>query len=116
MAVELNGKTAIVTGGSSGIGLELVKKLLGNGCNVVIADLLLRDGAKEVVDNDHGTAKAIFVETDVTNWKQLQNAFDQAIHVFKRLDIVVPAAGVFEPVSVISGVPHRLASQALFLP
>jgi NAD(P)-dependent dehydrogenase (short-subunit alcohol dehydrogenase family) len=40
----------------------------------------------------------MFVQTDVTNWDELQNAFDKTIERFGRLDIVCPGAGVFEPV------------------
>jgi NAD(P)-dependent dehydrogenase (short-subunit alcohol dehydrogenase family) len=102
MALELNGKTALVTGGGSGICLELTKKLLAGGCNVVVADLALRPEAVEVLQNGGANAKAIFIKTDVTKWDQLQNAFDAALKSFQHLDIVVPGAGVFEPVSLLS--------------
>lgn len=98
MALELRGKTALVTGGGSGICLELTKKLLAGGCNVLIADLALRPEAEEVVQKDGAHARAVFTKTDVTDWTQLQNAFEATLKAFGQLDIVVPGAGVFEPV------------------
>jgi NAD(P)-dependent dehydrogenase (short-subunit alcohol dehydrogenase family) len=98
MALQISGKTALVTGGGSGICLELTKKLLAGGCNVLVADLSLRPEAEEVIKDGGKSAKAVFVKTDVTSWAELQNAFDSAIKSFGRLDIVVPGAGVFEPV------------------
>ncbi|KIW90156.1 uncharacterized protein Z519_08799 [Cladophialophora bantiana CBS 173.52] len=98
MALNLQGKTALVTGGGSGICLELVKKLLEGGSNVVVVDLGLRPEAEEVVrHSSSGPVKAKFIKTDVTKWDQLQASFDFTMKEFGRLDIVVPGAGVFEP-------------------
>jgi NAD(P)-dependent dehydrogenase (short-subunit alcohol dehydrogenase family) len=98
MALDIRGKAALVTGGASGICLELTRQLLAGGCNVVIADLTLRPDAKAVIDAKHSDgARAVFVETDVANWAQLQNSFDYAVQEFGHLDIVVPGAGIFEP-------------------
>ncbi|KJY00665.1 hypothetical protein TI39_contig319g00007 [Zymoseptoria brevis] len=82
--------------GGSGICLELTRKLLKAGCNVTVADLALRPEAKDVVA-EWKEGRVIFVETDVSDWKQLQAAFDKTVEVFGRLDIVVPGAGLFEP-------------------
>ena len=105
MALQVKGKTALVTGAGSGIGLEFTKLLLANGCNVLVADLALRPEADEAYrpyQSVPGEPKAepgvIFHHCDVTNWKQLRSAFDMAMSAFGRLDIVVPNAGIFEPV------------------
>ena len=44
MALDINGKTALVTGGSSGICFELTKRLISGGCNVIVADIVERPG------------------------------------------------------------------------
>lgn len=102
MALDIRGKTALITGGASGIGLELSRRLLDGGCNVVIADITFGQEAKELTDNTKSTngARASSVETDVTKWDELQNAFEYAIKTFGHLDIVVPGAGIFEPLVV----------------
>lgn len=102
MSFDLTDKAALVTGGGSGISLAFVKKLLERNCNVVVADLALRPEAESLVnENGDGKAKAIFVKTDVTNWDQIQHAFDEAFDKFGRLDIVCPGAGIFEPVGAM---------------
>lgn len=97
MALEIRGKTALVTGGASGIGLALSHRLLDGGCNVVIADLTQRPEAQELLEKKFDGASASFVKTDVTNWAELQSAFDHALKTFKQLDIVFPGAGIFDP-------------------
>ena len=66
--------------------------------NVLVVDLNLRPEAEEALNKNSGSAKFSFVKADVTKWDQLQNAFDTALQKFGQLDIVVPGAGVFEPV------------------
>jgi NAD(P)-dependent dehydrogenase (short-subunit alcohol dehydrogenase family) len=109
MALQVDGKAALVTGGGSGICLEFTKILLSHGCNVLVVDLALGPEAKEIVDGKPGgKAKAVFQKTDVTNWAQLGAAFEVAIKEFGRLDIVCPGAGIFEPV-IITNAPHPIS-------
>lgn len=71
-----------------------------NGCNVLIADLALRPEAKVLVDkHSTGTARAVFQETDVRDWLQLERMFEVAEKEFGEIDIVCPGAGIYEPVS-----------------
>jgi NAD(P)-dependent dehydrogenase (short-subunit alcohol dehydrogenase family) len=81
--------------------LSLASLLLSKGCNVVIADLVLRPEAKELVDKysskeDASKPRAVFQKTDVTDWKQLEAMFDRCNTEFGGVDIVGPGAGVFE--------------------
>lgn len=101
MAFQVNGKTALVTGGGSGICLEFANVLISNECNVVIADLQLLPEAQKLVDkhSDPSKPRVVFQKTDVTDWSQLQAAFDVALQEFGNLQIVCPGAGVFEPVN-----------------
>jgi 3-hydroxybutyrate dehydrogenase len=107
MALQVKGKTALVTGGGSGICLEFTKLLLSRGCNVLIADLRLTSQAEELIpsydkrrEGGENNVRAFFQKTDVTDWTQLQAAFDACMSEFGVLDIVCPGAGVFEPVCV----------------
>ncbi|TGO07560.1 hypothetical protein BTUL_0265g00090 [Botrytis tulipae] len=100
MAMNVDSKTAIVTGAGSGINFCFVKLLLSKGCNVLIADLALRPEAEELIskysDSSNGP-KAVFLKTDVTEWVQLEKMFEVATEQFGGADIVCPGAGVFEP-------------------
>ncbi|KAL9612671.1 MAG: hypothetical protein Q9167_002753 [Letrouitia subvulpina] len=101
MALSLGGKTAIVTGAGSGINLAFARLLLERGCNVVFADLVLRPEADDVVacysNRSHSAARAVFQQTDVREWPQLERMFRTAIEEFGGVDVVCPGAGVYEP-------------------
>lgn len=75
----LEGKVAIVTGGSSGIGLATVTLLLSLGATVVNADI-----APPAADN-----KATFVKTNVANWAELNALFREAKKLHGRVDHVL---------------------------
>lgn len=71
---------------------------------MLFADLKLRPEAEQVVKehtnpSNAGLGKAAFQETDVTEWKHLERMFFVAESRFGSIDIVVPGAGVYEPVS-----------------
>lgn len=98
---SIQGKTAIVTGAGAGINLCFAKLLLSKGCNVVFADLQLRPESKEVIDaHQSGSPRAVFQETNVTQWMDLERMFKTCEQHFGSADIVCPGAGVFEPVSL----------------
>ena len=101
MAMQVGGKTAIVTGAGSGINFEFAKLLLSKGCNVVAADLTLRPESQELISQYSSSekARAVFHKTDVREWKQLESMFEVASEEFGGADIVCPGAGVYEPVS-----------------
>jgi 3-hydroxybutyrate dehydrogenase len=102
MALQVLGKTALITGAGSGICLEFARLLLRNSCNVLIADQVLTPEAEILIQEnsskDEGKARAVFKNTDVTNWSHLREAFEASLIEFGALDIVCPGAGVFEPV------------------
>ncbi len=68
--MDLDAKSAVVTGGASGLGLSVVKKLQAKGAKVVVADV-------QRGSNDLGGAE--FVECDVTSHEAMQKAIDAAV-------------------------------------
>jgi NAD(P)-dependent dehydrogenase (short-subunit alcohol dehydrogenase family) len=86
-----------------GINFCFVKLLLEKGCNCVLADISLRPEAKALVEQySTSTPRAVFQQTDVTDWAQLERMFEVAEKEFGEIDIVCPGAGIFEPVSEAS--------------
>ncbi|CAG9812792.1 unnamed protein product [Phaedon cochleariae] len=97
MVFNLNGKIALISGGASGIGLNFAKELLKNGVKgVCLADVSpeFGDEALKDIEAKFGTNRAIFVQTDVTDIKQFQNAFEKTIETFKYIDILINNAGI----------------------
>src|SRR6185436_13704736 len=89
--MDPKGKTALVTGGASGLGAATVRALATRGANVVICDKAKDVG--EALAKELGKA-ALFVETDVTDEAQMQGAADRAASTFGALHIAVGCAGI----------------------
>ena len=91
----LKGRTAIVTGSSSGIGQAAAARLAREGTNVVIDYVGHPEGADATLKmvQDAG-AKGIIVQADVTRLDQIRNLVDQAWKTFGGADILVNNAGM----------------------
>ena len=94
MARSLDGKVAVVTGASSGIGEATVRSLAAEGAAVVAGARRKErlDGLVEEVTQRGG--KAIAVECDVTDEGQAHDLVRRAVEEFGRIDILVNNAGV----------------------
>ena len=96
--IDLGGKSALVTGGASGLGKASARRFLESNANVVIADWN-DEGAKvaEEITAEHGKehgTKAIFIKTDVSNPEDVEKAVKCAVDNFGSLDILVASAGI----------------------
>ncbi|KAF1990506.1 NAD(P)-binding protein [Aulographum hederae CBS 113979] len=92
---SVSGKIALVTGGGSGIGLSFCELIVSKGAKVIIGDLRLQPEAQKLVESSNGNV--VFKQTDVTDWKQLTDLFTYAEKEVGAPDLVVLAAGIFEP-------------------
>jgi NAD(P)-dependent dehydrogenase (short-subunit alcohol dehydrogenase family) len=81
--VDLNGRAGLVTGGSSGIGAAVVRRLQLAGCRVAVLDLQAAEGDGDVV-----------LACDVAEEDQVVDAVDRAGRELGRVDVAVLAAGV----------------------
>jgi NAD(P)-dependent dehydrogenase (short-subunit alcohol dehydrogenase family) len=86
--VDINGASAIVTGGASGIGAAAARQLAAKGAKVVVADLNAEKG--EALAKEIGGA---FASVDVTDTAQIQAAVEQAVEL-GSLRAVVNSAGI----------------------
>ena len=94
----LEGKTAIVTGGASGIGYEIAKMYARKGANVVCFDLHAPDGL-EAYMKEQGVGFAAYAG-DITRSEDIDGCIQKTLEQFGRLDILVNCAGI----GVVEGV------------
>lgn len=99
--LDLNGRTAIVTGGAMGIGYAIVYRFCEAGANVVIADRS---------DNLENTVKELSqkgflvkgVKTDVSNEDDIKRTVNETLNSFKSIDILVNNAGIFPTIPIMN--------------
>ena len=87
---DLTGQTAIVTGGASGIGLAISRRLAAAGATVAIADMN-RDAAEAAAQTIPG---AFALQVDVSDWDSVVSAWAAVIAKTGRIHILVNNAGV----------------------
>ncbi len=92
MAGRIEGKVAVVTGGSSGIGLATVRRFKAEGAKVVIGDVDDATGARIAQEID-----GAFVHCDVTNPEQVALLFSTAREKYGSIDIAFNNAGISPP-------------------
>ncbi|MHB8511751.1 MAG: 3-hydroxyacyl-CoA dehydrogenase [Actinomycetota bacterium] len=104
--MNLQGKTALVTGGASGLGGATVETLVKAGANAIICDLPSSNG--EAVAKELGKNVA-FAATDVTSSEEVQAAIELAVRSFGALHIAVNCAGIgWAQRTTSKGIPHDL--------
>jgi 3-oxoacyl-[acyl-carrier protein] reductase len=92
---RLQGKVAIVTGGSRGIGAGIAKRFAREGAAVVVNYLSNEAAAQKVIgDIQGGGGRALALRCDVSDFKEVQTMVSQSIDVFQGLDILVNNAGI----------------------
>ncbi|XP_059627765.1 secoisolariciresinol dehydrogenase-like [Cornus florida] len=91
-ARRLEGKVALITGGSAGIGSYTAKLFCQHGAKVMIADI--QDDLGHSICKDLGPTHASFVHCDVTNEMDVKNAIDKSVAKHGKLDIMFNNAGI----------------------
>lgn len=99
MIAQRSSKTALVTGGSSGISLCVVKTLILEGFKVTVLDL---NEAGLCTIDEAGPDNLLFIPCDITDWKAVKAAFNQSHQYFGSIQVVVNGAGVYEPVRLVT--------------
>ena len=89
---SVNGKVALITGGATGVGAEVARRLHDKGARVVLTDVdegLLKEVAARI-----GEDRVLTVVADVRDLSAMQNAVDKGIERFGGIDIVMANAGI----------------------
>ena len=104
--MELEGKTAVITGGASGIGLATAKKFAGAKANLVLGDIEEEPLARAVEDLRADGARVIGVRTDVTVEDDVIALRDAALAEFSAAHVVFNNAGVAAGATI--GTPTKI--------
>jgi 2-hydroxycyclohexanecarboxyl-CoA dehydrogenase len=92
--VEMQGKTAIVTGGARGIGRGIVAALARAGAQIAIADLRHDVARHEAAEIAHDTGVRVEAyQTDVTNLAEVRHLTERVVDAFGKIDVLINNAG-----------------------
>jgi len=95
---KLEGKIALITGGSRGIGAAIAKRLAAEGANVAITYTKGADAATSVVKEiERAGRKAIAIQADAADAEAVKAAVEKTVATFGRLDVLVNNAGIAVP-------------------
>src|SRR5256712_2831044 len=98
MSKQLEGKVALITGGSRGIGAAIAKRLAADGANVAITYTKGADAVALVVTEiERAGRKAIAIQADATDAGAVEAAVEKTVATFGRLDVLVNNAGTAIP-------------------
>src|SRR6202045_2661538 len=98
MQGKLEGKIALITGGSRGIGAAIAKRLAADGANVAITYTKGADAAASVVKEiERAGGKAIAIQADAADADASKAAVEKTVATFGRLDVLVNNAGTAIP-------------------
>src|SRR5260370_13926576 len=98
MSKKLEGKVALVTGGSRGIGAAIAKRLAADGAHVAITYAKDASAASAVVKAiEQGGGKAVAIQADAADAEAVRAAVEKTVATFGQLDVLVNNAGTAIP-------------------
>jgi NAD(P)-dependent dehydrogenase (short-subunit alcohol dehydrogenase family) len=110
MSAMLQGKLAIVTGASSGLGRAIAINFAAEGATVIVADVRTApleggDATTEIISRAGGSAA--FIKTDVAQWEAVDALVTQTVADHGRLDIMVNNAAIFSATGLLDTTPEQ---------
>ena len=98
---QLEGSTAIITGGGSGIGRALCLGLAQEGAAIAVADIRLPEAQATVAEVQERGGNATAIQVDVAQSTSVDAMVQAALEVSGRIDILINCAGIFPRHSVV---------------
>jgi 3-oxoacyl-[acyl-carrier protein] reductase len=112
MSAKLQGKVAVVTGASKGIGAAIAQHLAAEGAAVVVNYSSSKEGAERVVaEITRKGGKAVAVQANVAKKADIQRLFAETKKAFGRLDVLVNNAGIYEFAPLAEVTPEHFHKQ-----
>lgn len=99
--MKLQGKVAIVTGGSSGIGKGIALEFAKEGAKIAIVDINEEKGIQVVKEIEDSGSSAIFIKANVSNKNDVIAYIQETIKVFSKIDILVNNAGIIHQAKIV---------------
>lgn len=105
MDLRMKGRTAVITGGVQGIGLEVARELAEAGVRLVLADINAGAG-HDAAGELSATTEVHFVRTDLADPASVQALFRQAVERFGAVDQFVNCAAILDDKTFVDSSPH----------
>lgn len=109
MHLNLEGKTAIITGGGSGVGREIARLFYEEGGNVAVVDIVAEKARETVAMLQGGAGKAAAFTADVTDYTRVMEMAASVLDTFGQIDVLFNNAGygIYKPFA--DGIPEDWA-------
>ena len=99
--MRLEGKVALISGGSRGQGASEAELFVKEGARVVVADILEPEGNALVAQIREGGGDASFIKLDVTSEDDWQDAVEFTLNTYGRLDILINNAAIYKRTPIV---------------
>jgi len=114
MALDLTGKTALITGAASGIGRETAQLFARQGADIAAADRYLEPAEKVAAEIRRQGRKAIAIQVEISDEPQVEAMVERAVRELGRIDVLVAAAAIpFPNYGAGEGSRHLLVDEPL---
>ena len=100
--INLNTKSALITGGGRGIGKEIALTLANAGCDIAISDIDLETAQVTASEIEKLGRKSLALKADVSNASDVEQLFGAFFESFGKIDILVNNAGITQPITTMN--------------